>query len=63
MYNLTISTSAGVLRTNPSVAAPQALKDWFSQETTGYDVTCHDESGMSVTKAQFRVVARRLYAG
>ena len=61
MYSLTVSTSAGVLRTHVSAAAPQALRDWFSEEATGYNVTCHDEGGASVTKAQLRVVARQAY--
>ena len=62
MYNLTVSTSAGLLRTHGSVAAPQALRDWFSEETTGYTVTCHDQEGASVTKAQLRLAARQDYA-
>jgi hypothetical protein len=53
--------SLGVLRTHVSVAAPQALRDWFSEEATGYNVTCHDEGGASVTRAQLRVVARQAY--
>ena len=61
MYNLTVSTSAGVLRTLALVAAPQALRDWFSEETTGYTVACHDEGGASISKAQLRVVARQAY--
>ena len=41
------------------VLAPQALRDWFEEETTGYLVTCQDAKGASVTKAQLREVARR----
>lgn len=62
MYNLTVTTEgpAGrVLRHRPAVLAPQALRDWFEEETTGYLVTCQDEKGASVTKAQLREVARR----
>ncbi len=58
MYNLTVSTSAGVSRTGAPVQASQALRDWFSEETTGYGVACHDQSGASVTKAQLRNVVR-----
>jgi hypothetical protein len=61
MYNLTVSTSAGVLRTRGSVAAPQALRDWFSEETTGYTVTCRDQAGASVTKAQLRLETKQTY--
>lgn len=61
VYHLTVSTSAGVIRTHLPIQASQALKDWFSEETTGYFVTCHDQSGASVTKAQLRVVARHAY--
>ncbi len=61
MYHLTVSTSAGVLRTHVPVAAPQALRDWFSEEATGYEVTCQDESGASVTRTQLRAAARQSY--
>lgn len=61
MYNLTVSTSAGVLRTHGSVAASQVLRDWFSEETTGYTVTCRDQAGTSVTKAQLRLIVRQAY--
>ncbi len=61
MYNLTVSTSTGVLRTRGPVAAPQALRDWFSEETTGYTVTCRDQNGAAVTKAKLRVMTKRGY--
>lgn len=61
MYHLTVSTSAGVLRTHVPVAAPQALRDWFSEETKGYEVTCQDESGAWVTRTQLWVTARQAY--
>lgn len=61
MYNLTVSTSAGLLRTLKFIAAPQALRAWFSEETTGYTVTCRDQAGASVTKAQLRLAARQDY--
>ncbi len=61
MYNLTVSTSAGVIRTRGTVAAPQALRDWFSEETTGYTVTCLDQAGATVTKAQLRRATRQTY--
>jgi hypothetical protein len=62
MYDLTISTGGQVLRSGTPVAASRALKDWFQAETTGYEVTCHDENGASVTKAQLRTVARHALA-
>ncbi len=58
MYNLTISAAGKVLRSGPPVAASKALKDWFAEETTGYEVTCQDENGASITKAQLRIIAR-----
>ena len=61
MYHLTVSTTAGVLRTHVPVAASQALRDWFSEETTGYEVTCQDETGASVTRTQLRAMARQAY--
>ena len=59
MYNLTVSTLGKVLRTSAPVTASQALRDWFTEETTGYHVACHDESGVTFTKAQLRDVARQ----
>ena len=61
MFNLVVSTSAGLLRTGAPVGARQALRDWFSEESTGYTVTCHDQSGAAVTKSQLRVMARDAY--
>lgn len=59
MYILTTSISGKVLRSGTPVAASQALRDWFADETTGYDVTCCDKKGKSVTKAQLRTIARQ----
>ena len=59
MYNLIISAGGKVLRSSTPVAASKTLKDWFQAETTGYEVTCHDEDGAAVTKAQLRTVARQ----
>ena len=65
MYNLTVSYSpttsstAAVARPLVPMAASQALRGWFEEEATGYLVTCHDESGVSVTKARLRELARR----
>ena len=58
MYYLKISTAGKLLRTGSPVAAAQALKDWFQEETTGYEVTCHDEGGASVTRGQLRKAAQ-----
>jgi hypothetical protein len=60
MYTLTTSISGKVLRSGSPVTASQALRDWFSDETTGYDVTCHGPKGVLMTKAQLRVVARQV---
>ena len=62
MYTLTTSISGKVLRSGSPVAASQALRDWFADETTGYEVTCRDKKGALVTKAQLRVVARQASA-
>ncbi len=59
MYNLTVSTLGKVLRTSAPVTAPQALRDWFAEEATGYHVACHDESGATCTKSQLRDAARQ----
>lgn len=59
MYTLTTSISGKVLRSGTPVTASQALRDWFSDETTGYDVTCSDQKGTRVTRAQLRVAARQ----
>ena len=48
-----------VLRTSAPVTAPQALRDWFAEEATGYHVACHDESGAACTKSQLRDAARQ----
>ena len=56
MYNLITSAGGKVLRSG--APASRTLKDWFQAETTGYEVTCHDESGAAVTKAQLRTVTR-----
>ncbi len=61
MYNLTVSTLGKVLRTGAAVTAPQALRNWFAEEATGYQVVCHDESGAACTKGQLRDVARQAY--
>jgi hypothetical protein len=58
MYTLTTSISGTVLRSGAPVTASQALRDWFADESTGYDVSCKDKKGKAVTKAQLRVVAR-----
>jgi hypothetical protein len=58
-YNPTVSTAATVLRARPFRAASQTLREWFAEEATGYQVACHDESGVSVTKAQLREITRR----
>jgi hypothetical protein len=60
MFNLTTSISGKVLRTALPVGASQALRDWFDQEATGYEVTCQDESGAPVTKAKLREIARHI---
>ena len=65
MYNLTVlydptgSRALTVRRPHGPVLASQALRGWFEEEATGYLVTCHDEAGASVTKAQLRDEARR----
>lgn len=59
MYTLTTSISGKVLRSGTPVGASQALRDWFADESTGYDVVCLDVKGKSVTKAQLRTVARQ----
>ena len=59
MYNLTVSTLGKVLRTGTPVTAPQALRDWFAEETTGYQVVCHDQTGALCSKSQLRNVARQ----
>jgi hypothetical protein len=58
VYNLTISTQGKVLRSSGPFSARQTLRDWFDGEATGYDVTCQDEGGGAVTKAQLRDVVR-----
>ena len=58
MYILTTSIAGKVLRTGTPLAASQALKAWFDDETTGYLVTCQDEKGAAVTKRELREVAR-----
>ncbi len=58
MYTLTTSISGKALRSGTPIAASQALRDWFADESTGYDVVCVDSKGKAVTKAQLRVVAR-----
>ena len=59
MYTLTTSISGKVLRSGTPVAASQALRDWFADEATGYDVVCRDKKGKSVTKAQLRTIVRQ----
>ena len=59
MYHLKISADGKLLRSGVPVAAAQALRDWFKEETTGYDVTCHDEGGASVTRGQLRKAAQQ----
>jgi hypothetical protein len=59
MYTLTTSISGKVLRSGVPVGASQALRDWFKDETTGYDVVCRNKKGASVTKAQLRDVVRQ----
>lgn len=58
VYHLIISYEGKVLRTGAPVAASQVLREWFDQETTGYQVVCHDKKGSSVTKAELRAIAR-----
>ena len=58
MYHLKISASGKLLRSSTPVAASQALRDWFQEETTGYDVTCHGEDGVAVTRGQLRKAAQ-----
>ena len=58
MFTLTTSTGGRVLRSGLPVTASQALRDWFAEESTGYDVACRDDSGTAMTKAQLRVIAR-----
>jgi hypothetical protein len=59
VYTLTTSISGKVLRSGTPVAASQALRDWFADEATGYDVVCRDKKGKSVTKAQLRTIVRQ----
>jgi hypothetical protein len=59
MYTLTTSISGKVLRSGVPVGASQALRDWFQDETTGYDVVCRNKKGATVTKAQLRDVVRQ----
>ncbi len=58
MYILTTSTLGKVLRTGSPVSASQALKDWFEDEVTGYEVTCADQKGIPMTKRELREIAR-----
>jgi hypothetical protein len=58
VYHLKISAAGKLLRSGTPVAAAQALRDWFKEETTGYQVTCHDESGALVTRGQLRKAAQ-----
>lgn len=58
MFTLTTTADGRVLRAGPPVTAPQALRDWFADEATGYTVTCRDDAGSPVTKGQLRAIAR-----
>jgi hypothetical protein len=58
MYTLTTSVSGKVLRSGAPVGASQALRDWFQDETTGYEVVCRNKKGAKVTKAQLREAVR-----
>ena len=58
MYSLTTSISGKMLPSGTPVTASQALRNWFSEETTGYDVICSDQRATRVTCAQLRAVAR-----
>jgi hypothetical protein len=62
VFHLKISAAGKLLRSGVPVAAAQALRDWFQEETTGYDVTCHDEGGASVTRGQLRKAAQYIPA-
>lgn len=59
MYILTTSYSGKALRSGTPVSASDALRTWFNDEATGYEVTCKDKKGAAVSKAQLRVVARQ----
>ena len=58
MYTLTTSMSGKVVRAGAPVSASLALRTWFDDETTGYEVACKDAKGAAVTKGQLREVAR-----
>ena len=59
MYTLTTSMSGKVVRAGAPVSAALALKAWFDDETTSYEVACKDAKGAGVTKAHLREVARK----
>ncbi len=60
MYSLTVSSPERVLRVRAPVIASQALRDWFAEETTGYQVSCQATDGSSVSRMQLREVVRAL---
>ena len=59
MYTLTTSMSGKVVRAGAPVSAALALKAWFDDEVTGYEVACKDEKGHPVTKGHLREIARK----
>ena len=58
MYHLKVSAAGKLLRSGAPVTAAQALRDWFKEETTGYEVTCHGEDGASISRGQLRKAAQ-----
>ena len=66
MYSLTFSyqpteaLSIPVGRAVSSLDAPQALKEWFEAEVTGYHVMCRNETGAVVTKGELRAALHRV---
>ena len=58
MYHLTVTSGGKLVRSVGPLGAPEALKAWFDEETTGYHVQCRDQANQAVTKAGLREIAR-----
>lgn len=58
MYHLTITVDGQAMHPRPPLSAAKALRSWHDEECTGYAVTCRDEVGAPVTKAQLRAAVR-----
>lgn len=58
MYHLTVTADGKLVRAIGPIGASDAMKAWFAEEATGYRVDCTDETGVSITKAGLREIAR-----